>query len=434
MSKTIHIPEGNAFALICKMASRFWQGNIPHDTTINAAELENVRVLVNGRAFEAVELGAEGVILRFGAELPRNTYNVEITAEYNNIAIRAAYFEAVTIVEWNSQSDYQNYVPESPMETDAAYIVAGNWTDAELDELRREYREKNAALDAATAAAQASKEAFDRKAEMLDDVATETAATTNKQAVLDAIDAAKVALQGNDTTATLAALKTAIANIDIDTTTLAKQGTNASATLTATQTAAQNSAQYAEDAKNAVKDGNDTAIGMLKDQTNGLAAIKTQAASAATDAAAAKTAAQGITGYALQGNNSAKTNTQLSAEIADVNSKIGTPASGQPSDLFAAIAAGGSGGGGTVYPTVQMTATTASIDPNKMYVWGEVASLNISLNAGEQGVANVYFLEFYSGSTPTTLVLPASVTDVRGTILANTLMNVAILNGIAYIA
>lgn len=48
-----------------------------------------------------------------------------------------------------------------------------------------------------------------------------------------------------------------------------------------------------------VKDGNDTAIGILKDQINGLAAIKEQAASAARDAAEAKTAAQAITGYAL---------------------------------------------------------------------------------------------------------------------------------------
>lgn len=78
---------------------------------------------------------------------------------------------------------------------------------------------------------------------------------------------------------------------------------------------------YAKDTS--VKQGNDTAIGMLKDATNGLAAIKTQAASAATDAAAAKTAAQAITGYALQGGNSAKTNTQLSSEIADVTTLIG---------------------------------------------------------------------------------------------------------------
>lgn len=64
--------------------------------------------------------------------------------------------------------------------------------------------------------------------------------------------------------------------------------------------------------ESSVSDGNDTAIGMLKDQTNGLAAIKTQAASAASDAASVKTL-------------------------------VGTPASGQPSTLFAAIAAGGGG-------------------------------------------------------------------------------------------
>ena len=68
--------------------------------------------------------------------------------------------------------------------------------------------------------------------------------------------------------------------------------------------------------ESSVSDNGDTAIGLLKDQTNGLAAIKTAAASAAT-------AASGITGYALQGSNSAKTNTQLSSEIADVATLIG---------------------------------------------------------------------------------------------------------------
>lgn len=54
-----------------------------------------------------------------------------------------------------------------------------------------------------------------------------------------------------------------------------------------------------------------------------LSSVATDAASAASDAAAAKTAAQGISGYALQGSNTAKTNTQLSSEIADVATLIG---------------------------------------------------------------------------------------------------------------
>ena len=92
-------------------------------------------------------------------------------------------------------------------------------------------------------------------------------------------------------------------------------------------------------------------------------------------------------------------------------------------------------GGGTVYPTKQMTASSAAIDPNKVYIWGEMSAITIiALNAGEPGVANVYFLEFYSGSTATTLTLPASVTEVRGAVGSNMIVNVGIFNGIAYIA
>ena len=155
---TILIPEGNAFALICKLASRFWQGSIPEDTTINAAELQNVVVTVNGSVYPSFELGTEGVLVHFSATQPRGTYNVEIVAIYNDIAIRAAYFEAFTIVEWNLQSDYQNYVPGSPMDTQAAYIVAGNWTDEELTALRAEYVRKIQEAEAAQAAAEAAKE------------------------------------------------------------------------------------------------------------------------------------------------------------------------------------------------------------------------------------------------------------------------------------
>lgn len=97
------------------------------------------------------------------------------------------------------------------------------------------------------------------------DLAKEVNATANKQAVLSAIEQAKIALQGNDQTATLAALKTAIAAIDMSD--LAKEATLNSVGL---------------------------------------------------DAAAAKTAAQGISGYALQGSDSTKSITTLDADLGDV--------------------------------------------------------------------------------------------------------------------
>ena len=65
---------------------------------------------------------------------------------------------------------------------------------------------------------------------------------------------------------------------------------------------------------------------MLKDSTNGLAVIKTQAASAASDAAAAKTAAQGITGYALD---------STVAKAATIGAATDTAAETTSSSLFA---------------------------------------------------------------------------------------------------
>ena len=67
-----------------------------------------------------------------------------------------------------------------------------------------------------------------------------------------------------------------------------------------------------------------------------------------------------------------------------------------------------SGGGGDI-PKINMTATTATLDPNKFYVWGEVASLDISLAAETAGIQNVYKFQFQSGAIATTLTLPNNV-------------------------
>ena len=137
---------------------------------------------------------------------------------------------------------------------------------------------------------------------------------------------------------------------------IAKQGPNASATLTATQAA--------------VVDGNDTAISVAKEIRSEVGTGSDTAGETGTLFAVLK---------------------WVKDKVKSIFNLIGSPASGQPSTLFAAIAAGGGGGGEVItYPTVQMTATTASIDANKVYIWGEVTSLDITLNAGEAGVANVY--------------------------------------------
>lgn len=58
---------------------------------------------------------------------------------------------------------------------------------------------------------------------------------------------------------------------------------------------------------------------------------------------------------------------------------------------------------------VSQTDTTTSINPNILNVWGNVASLAISLLAGASGSVNEYMLQFTVASDNFTLSLPSSV-------------------------
>lgn len=57
----------------------------------------------------------------------------------------------------------------------------------------------------------------------------------------------------------------------------------------------------------------------------------------------------------------------------------------------------------------QDPASSFSIDPNKMYMFGTRTSLTISFQAGLPGIVSEYMFQFTSGSTATTLVVPNTV-------------------------
>ena len=84
-------------------------------------------------------------------------------------------------------------------------------------------------------------------------------------------------------------------------------------------------------------------------------------------------------------------------------------------------------------PRIAKTAsdTTATIDPNKLYVFPEMASLTITLAAiTDSTIVNEYHFVFDSGSTATVLTLPASVLQPDGfTVEANMHYEVSILEG-----
>ena len=62
------------------------------------------------------------------------------------------------------------------------------------------------------------------------------------------------------------------------------------------------------------------------------------------------------------------------------------------------------------YTIVQQTAASATIAPQTLNIWGEMASLNITLGApANTAMMNEYIFMFNSGATPTVLTLPANV-------------------------
>lgn len=237
--QNIKIVEGNEFALVLPLKQRTFVASIPIDEDIVYADLQDVVLKIGDTQFTAtLETYGVQVLVPYNA-LPRGTYDILLTATYHGSKIQAAYFEALTRVQYNSQSDAQQYIAGSPIVLDAAYVIGGTLTDAELEALKEEYREKNAQLAQAIEDAEEAKEHYDQLAEQLTGVAQEETLTQGVQAIRDDIS-----------------------HIDIDTSDLAKQGTNPNATLTDTQTAAQNAETAAGQAKQAADDAKAAALAL----------------------------------------------------------------------------------------------------------------------------------------------------------------------------
>lgn len=60
-------------------------------------------------------------------------------------------------------------------------------------------------------------------------------------------------------------------------------------------------------------------------------------------------------------------------------------------------------------PIVQLTSTTAQVQPNVFNKWGAVTSLNITLRSGNDGICNEYMLEFTVSGDDFSLSLPSDV-------------------------
>ena len=79
--------------------------------------------------------------------------------------------------------------------------------------------------------------------------------------------------------------------------------------------------------------------------------------------------------------------------------------------------------------------TTLTLPPNQFHIWGEVASLTLTLGTPEEGVYNEYMFEFVSGATATTILgLPPDLKWSGGLgVEANMRYQVSIVNNIGLI-
>ena len=216
---TLKVPLGNAFQVLFPVKTAEWKDG---ERTVEVADvhaLTDVAVFVDGDEWSlGWEMDERGPLVNFPQDsLAKGPHNVEITADYFGVAIRAAYFECITMVQWSYESNIGNYIIGSPLVAEAAYIYVGITDDAELEALKQQYREATAACETARLAYEAAKEELEEKAEQLDDVAQETTMLQEFALTLEAIAGIHIDIPEDiateeDVTAAKQAILTAITN------------------------------------------------------------------------------------------------------------------------------------------------------------------------------------------------------------------------------
>ena len=217
---TLKVPLGNAFQVLFPVKTAEWKDG---ERTVEVADvraLTDIVVKVDGEEWQlGWEMDERGPLVNFPQDsLAKGPHNVEITADYFGVAIRAAYFECITMVQWSYESNIGNYIIGSPLVAEAAYIYVGITDDEELEALKQQYREATAACETARLEYEAAKEEFDEKAEQLDDVAKESTLLQKSAAIIEAISGIHIDIPDNiatkdDVTAAKQAILDALSQI-----------------------------------------------------------------------------------------------------------------------------------------------------------------------------------------------------------------------------
>ena len=211
MSEIVRITKGQPFAVFIPLVVLNADGT---KESVAADTLTNISVTIKGNCGEQeiTPLTHDRyLVLNLSADLQVAVYAVYVTAtlwQGRQFSLRIQ--RAFEVVNWNWQSNWRDYLVGDHIELNDQLLIAGYYnTDAELEALKSEFRQKIAATEAAKAQYEAAKAALESKAEELDGVAKET----TSQEILNSIanlDFSTLAKQGTDPDTTLTAVKQTI--------------------------------------------------------------------------------------------------------------------------------------------------------------------------------------------------------------------------------
>ena len=216
--ETVKVPKGNAFGLLLPFKTARWEDAELVPDNIDIRYLEDVVITIDDQPWEDYEMDERGPIVHIGADdFDLGAHNATIEATYAGVAIRGAFYECFTIVEWSFESNVEQHLPDSPLVAETSYVYIGITDDAELEALKQQYREATAACETARLQYEAAKEAYDEKAEALDDVAKQSTMLQEFALTLEAIAGIHIDIPEDiateeDVTAAKQAILTAIAN------------------------------------------------------------------------------------------------------------------------------------------------------------------------------------------------------------------------------
>lgn len=116
------------------------------------------------------------LVLEFAGNLKKGPYKITITGKLESgRKFCLAMERPLEIVNWDSESKWDRFIIGDHIElTDHPFITGEFITDEELERLKEEFREKNAQLQQAIEDAEAAKQEYIEKAEMLEDVSNKT--------------------------------------------------------------------------------------------------------------------------------------------------------------------------------------------------------------------------------------------------------------------